>query len=173
MCTERRDKMNKLTTTKLLLWLYIIVVIELILFKGIIPFTETYISRSINVIPFHETLKINGKIRLSDFIDNILIFIPFGMSLSVLKIKDTIPKLKIVVLTFAFSLILELGQYIFGLGVTDVTDLITNTLGGFIGVLIIIVAKPLINTDLIIKCFNIFYIFVNILGISLIALIMS
>ena len=34
---------------------------------------------------------------------------------------------------FAFSLAVEIIQFALAIGVTDITDIITNTLGGFIG----------------------------------------
>jgi len=46
---------------------------------------------------------------------------------------------------FLFSLLLEINQFIFGIGATDVTDLITNTFGGIIGYIFYLIFKPIIK----------------------------
>ena len=62
---------------------------------------------------------------------NCLFFIPLGLLLNV-NFKN-IGILAKVVFIIAFSLTVELIQYIFAIGATDITDLITNTVGGFLG----------------------------------------
>ena len=76
-----------------------------------------------------------------------LIFIPFGIYITMLKsnwsfIKKIIP-------IFLTSLIVEILQYIFAVGATDITDLIGNTLGGVIGIGIFYLLIKLLKTKLI------------------------
>jgi glycopeptide antibiotics resistance protein len=62
---------------------------------------------------------------------NCLFFIPFGLLLNInFKKVGFLPKLAVI---FGFSVTAELLQYIFAIGATDITDLITNTFGGFLG----------------------------------------
>ena len=61
-----------------------------------------------------------------------LIFVPLGLYLSLLGVKP----LYSILSGFGLSAVLELFQYILGVGVTDITDLITNTLGTALGTLI-------------------------------------
>jgi glycopeptide antibiotics resistance protein len=62
---------------------------------------------------------------------NCVFFIPFGLLLNVnFKKVGFLPKLAVIVV---FSVGVELIQFIFAIGATDITDVITNTLGGFLG----------------------------------------
>ena len=97
--------------------------------------------RIINTAPFSTISSyfyINGGILhgygLVNLIGNILIFIPMGIYLSML-IKKTSVKAYTVLVAF-ISLGVEILQYIFALGVADVDDIILNTIGGFIGILL-------------------------------------
>ena len=65
---------------------------------------------------------------------NLIIFIPFGILLSHL-IKDR-RTIKVLAISFIFSLIIELFQLITIIGAFMLNDLILNTLGGLIGVVI-------------------------------------
>src|SRR6202035_437797 len=66
--------------------------------------------------------------------DNVLVFIPFGLLLAInFKRLDLWRKLLVV---FVFSLTAEVIQYIFAIGASDITDVITNTLGGLLGLLV-------------------------------------
>ena len=61
-------------------------------------------------------------------------FIPFGIYLMIfLKEKSLI---KGVLITVLSSLIIEIVQFTFALGSSDIDDIILNTIGGLIGILI-------------------------------------
>ncbi|MEN2256314.1 VanZ family protein (plasmid) [Paraclostridium benzoelyticum] len=49
---------------------------------------------------------------------------------------------------FGVSLLFEITQFIFGLGASDITDLINNTLGGAIGILIYFILIKIFKSDL-------------------------
>ena len=84
--------------------------------------------RNINLIPFYYPNKTCYQIR--EILDNVIIFIPFGLYLKTLNINSS----RTVFLGFQLSLSLELSQYIFCMGASDITDLITNTTGALVGV---------------------------------------
>mgnify|MGYP002530474885 CR=1 FL=1 len=107
-------------TTHILFTIYIFLVIWIILFK--LPH-----FRSINLIPFYYPNKTGFQIR--EVLDNLIIFIPFGLYLKTLNINSE----RTVFLGFLLSLSLELSQYIFCIGASDITDLIGNTLGSGVG----------------------------------------
>ena len=66
-------------------------------------------------------------------VDNVLVFIPFGLLLSVnFKRLGFWSKLLVVL---SASIAAETIQYIFAIGATDITDVMTNTLGGLIGII--------------------------------------
>jgi glycopeptide antibiotics resistance protein len=58
---------------------------------------------------------------------------------------------------FGVSILFEIIQFIFGLGASDITDLINNTLGGVIGILIYFILNKIFKSDLKLnKVINIF-----------------
>jgi glycopeptide antibiotics resistance protein len=83
--------------------------------------------RSLNLIPFAA----GG--HLNEMVYNFVVFVPFGLLLSVsLKWVNVWRKLAYI---FIFSVTVEVIQFILAIGVTDITDVITNTLGGFLGLM--------------------------------------
>lgn len=82
-----------------------------------------------------------------DFFGNIILFVPFAFILSVVfNVKS---KLKIVLLAFLAGLSVELIQYTLAIGVGDIDDIILNTTGAFLGVLLLKYLKrskhPVVN----------------------------
>jgi glycopeptide antibiotics resistance protein len=53
-----------------------------------------------------------------------------------------------------FSVAVEIIQYIFAIGATDITDVITNTLGGFIGLGLYTLSNKYINTEKLDRVIN-------------------
>ena len=118
---------------------YVIILIWILLFKFSTSFSDLVSQfnnqpRNINLIPFKDSVMLNQKIELSEIINNIIIFIPFGGLLGIIDKKSSF--LKKIMIILLFSLAIELSQFVFGLGATDITDIITNTLGGIVGLLI-------------------------------------
>ncbi len=66
-----------------------------------------------------------------DTLLNIILFIPFGFFVPLLYKKYYNP-IKVVLLGFIFSLSIEMIQ-MFGMGTTDINDLVTNVIGTFLG----------------------------------------
>lgn len=64
---------------------------------------------------------------------NILIFIPFGMLLTLALRRSPLRLLGAAAISFAASLALECAQALLGIGTFDVDDLILNTAGGVLG----------------------------------------
>ena len=125
-------KANRLTNT--LFVIYMVALVWIIVFKFGLPFAYIGNIRSINLIPFSASMIVNGKIHYSEIILNVMIFVPLGIYAGVLLHRWSI--VKKLSLIFLFSLLCEVIQYIFGIGASDITDLITNTLGGIIGFMI-------------------------------------
>jgi glycopeptide antibiotics resistance protein len=116
----------------LLLWL--------ILFKTsfdiISVFTSVHI-RNVNLVPFLGPL--------SGMVENFLVFIPLGLFLSIYFDKVTFWRKLIFIC--AFSLTLETIQYIFSIGMSDITDVITNTLGGLFGLSLYSIGKNNMDSE--------------------------
>ena len=113
-------------TTHILFTIYIFLVIWIILFKFSIEQLPHF--RSFNLIPFYYPNETTYQIK--EVLENMIIFIPFGLYLKTLNINSD----RTIFLGFLLSLSLELSQYIFCLGASDITDLITNTTGVLVGV---------------------------------------
>ncbi len=64
-------------------------------------------------------------------------FVPFGAGL-----YSLIKKKWIVIIPLIFSILIEISQYIFGLGLCEIDDIISNALGGAIGMMM---AASLLN----------------------------
>ena len=119
--------------------IYVMVVAWIILFK-MLPISEIGSMdhlRSINLIPFHYDEETSS--HFSEVIENILIFVPLGVYLRILGKHS----LFAVACGAAFSLFLEIVQFILGIGATDITDLMMNTLGAAVGVLIYFCLKSI------------------------------
>jgi glycopeptide antibiotics resistance protein len=125
-------KTNKLTYV--LFTIYLIALTWILLFKLGVHFSNMGNSRSINLIPFREFLILNGKIDFAEMIMNVVIFVPLGIYAGIV-FKRWITAKKLF-LFFLISLIIEGIQLILALGVFDITDIINNTLGGIIGLMI-------------------------------------
>ena len=130
--------------SKALLALYLLILLWLVLFK--LSFNLSlifdYQTRSINLIPF---AFVNGRGNLREIIYNCVVFIPFGLLLSVnFKRANFWRKLAYVLV---FSLTAEIAQFVFAIGATDITDLITNTFGGFFGLILYDLSNKYINDE--------------------------
>ena len=127
--------MKRNTLTKILLIIYVAILTWIIIFKmnfnlNILPY-----MRIINLIPLKESVLANGKIYYSEIFYNILIFIPLGIYLGMIKKESKfIKKLTPII---CLTLIYETLQFILHIGTSDITDIITNTLGGAVGIGII------------------------------------
>lgn len=119
-----------------LLAIYLIVLTWIILLKMELDFSllNNMNLRSINLIPYAGSLIVNGQVDISEIILNIVAFVPFGIYLSMLNSEWSF--IRKVIPIFCVSLIFEALQYIFAIGTSDITDLIGNTLGGIIGIVI-------------------------------------
>ncbi len=116
-----------------LLALYVAILLWLVLFKFSFNISAVLAAhrRSLNLIPFAAPSVVNGGVNFSEIVYNCLFFIPFGVLLQVnFKNIGFLPKLAAIL---TFSLALEAMQYLFAIGATDITDVITNTVGGFLG----------------------------------------
>ena len=122
---------NRLTTV--LFIIYLIVLSWILLFKLGVRFSYMG-NRSVNLIPFSEPLILNGKIDVGEIILNVVIFVPLGIYAGILFEKWIFGKK--LFFFFLISLIVEGLQFILAVGAFDITDIITNTLGGIIGLMI-------------------------------------
>lgn len=113
--------------SRILFAAYLFILLWLVLFKfsyDPLAVIRDFETRSLNLVPF-------SFARNSEMIANFIAFIPFGLLLGV-NFKELAFRYKAAVI-FAFSLAVEIVQYALAIGVTDITDILMNTLGGLAG----------------------------------------
>lgn len=108
---------------------YLLLLCWLVLFKFATSMEAIPHIRGINLIPFHYDME--NSVHLKEVIYNIIVFIPCGVYLSAFLSKKSIGLG--ILITFILSMVLEVLQWIFAIGASDITDVIGNTLGGVIG----------------------------------------
>ncbi len=125
------NKMKSLSRAVLVF--YLLVLLWLVLFKfsyDISSVIRDYQVRRINLIPFASS----SPSGVRQMIENIVVFVPFGLLLSVNFKQVTFwRKLALVLI---LSLAVEATQFVLAIGITDITDVITNTFGVLIGLVL-------------------------------------
>ncbi|WP_201394247.1 VanZ family protein [Ktedonobacter sp. SOSP1-52] len=129
--------------SKILLAVYLLILLWIILFKlsiDVAPVLD-YQTRNLNLIPFAGSSRDN----LREIIYNFVVFIPFGLLLSVnLKRANIWRRLALVCI---FSLAAEMIQFVLAIGATDITDVITNTTGGFLGLILYDLSNKYVDNE--------------------------
>lgn len=136
---EERTFLRKLI--KISFILYVLLLSWIIVLKFRINISDLKYIRKINLIPFRSN-------NLKETMANLILFVPLGMYLKYLFKDKKILNVLVITLT---SLFYEVLQYIFHIGVSDITDIIINVIGGVIGILLINVITKIINK---LKCSN-------------------
>lgn len=113
--------------------------------------------RGINLVEFYQIEKEIGVIHKTIILDilNIVVFVPFGIFIAHFFKKCTV--FITVVISFLFSLIIELFQLKLIIGSFMLNDLIFNVLGGLIGSIVYVLVIKVKNY----KLFNILLIIFN------------
>ena len=127
--------------------IYCLLLVWIILFKLTISPEELQAlagQRSINLLPFHYEDDMRfARFHWTEVLENILVFIPFGVYLRLLKV----PGKRAVLIGFLTSLTLEVSQYVTALGAFDITDLMTNTFGTALGVVVYFLSVKLFRSQ--------------------------
>lgn len=127
---RKEKKSNRLIP--LLFAVYLVILVWVILFKLQLSVGELDYNRSINLIPFYYSNSVGTQFHLKEVLENVFIFAPYGIYLCMLKSEPRFWQKATLILIS--SLVLETAQYILAVGSSDITDMITNTLGGILGI---------------------------------------
>lgn len=122
---------SKKITVGLLIF-YLAALSWIIIFKMAFSVMKLPHIRSINLIPFGESVIINGKMDFGEIIQNLLAFIPFGILICVLWEKKSLLKQFFPII--CTSILFEVIQYVFAVGASDITDVLMNSAGGLLGI---------------------------------------
>ena len=121
----------KRNLTKPIFILYCMILLWVILLKMAASLEELRLlagNRVINLVPLDYGVPI-GIPQIREAALNFLLFLPMGVYLKVFGYSGK----QVVFRGFCLSLSFEIFQYILAIGITDITDLMTNTLGAAVG----------------------------------------
>lgn len=131
------------------MFFYIALVLTFTIIPIAIPFHYNYpnLLQSINVIPFRDLIK-GYEFASREIILNTMMMIPFGFLFPLLTNKNGF---KTIIASCLFSITIETTQLMTILFVSshprivDMTDIITNTIGGSIGYLLYLIFSYVLN----------------------------
>lgn len=129
---EKLKSEKRNTLTLVLFAIYLLALTWLILFKLQFSVPVMKEGRVVNLLPLLGSFDGGGVIRFAEIRVNILAFIPLGIYLCMLE--DRWPFVKKVIAIVGFTLAFEITQFVFAIGRADITDVLSNTLGGMIGI---------------------------------------
>lgn len=122
---------------------YVFLLLWIVIFKTLASPMDLFTGnhpdyRSLNLIPFQDMWdpNVSAGFNKASIIGNMILFVPLGVLLKLLLSEQKQNTLKSVLIVLAASLLIESTQYLARIGVSDINDLILNTAGGCIGVLI-------------------------------------
>jgi glycopeptide antibiotics resistance protein len=141
--SKNSNAANRLTAA--LFIVYLLVLCWVLLFKLGVRFSYME-NRSVSLVPFSKLLVANGRADISEIILNVVIFVPLGIYAGILFYGWRLGRK--ILLFFFTSLIVEGLQFVLAVGAFDITDIITNTLGGMIGLALFEVIERVINDRL-------------------------
>jgi glycopeptide antibiotics resistance protein len=108
------------------------------LWKCGVPFIGDGTERVLNLLPFNN----NTQWELQF---NVVAFMPLGFYLAAYRPKSKV--IKKIAATFVVSFVIELVQFVLAIGFSDITDLLMNTLGGIIGIVVFYVLSWLFGRN--------------------------
>ena len=123
--------------TRYLFYAYLILLTWGILFKFETQLEHINLfmdDRHVNWIPFSAPLIVNGEVDFIEMVINLLFFIPLGVCLPLIKTDWSI--WRSIALGLLLSLLFESLQFLFAIGMTDVTDVLLNTSGVVLGLIV-------------------------------------
>lgn len=141
---KAKGKQTLLTNTVMFIYLTFVLYFTLMPIIASLPHVFNHAYQPMNLTPFIDVLNQRGDF-IRQILLNVLMTIPFGFLLPFVK-NHKINLAKVILYTFLLSLTIEILQpLISNLRSSDITDIITNILGGIIGYLIYLIFRPLIQ----------------------------
>jgi len=130
--------------TVVLLLIYSAVLVWVLILKLGVEFSYMD-TRSVNFTPFRELRAFGFKSNILEILLNVVIFIPMGLYSGALFKNWGL--IKHVLVFLVISLCIESLQYALAIGAFDITDLITNTLGGILGWVLFKLIKKIMGSQ--------------------------
>lgn len=141
-----------MSVTRVLFVLYIIMLAYFLFFSERYGRTISSNEYKYNLVLFKELKRfiiyrkeLGMEVFVVNIIGNVLAFTPFGFLLPIISMRNR--KLwNIIILSFEFSLSIELIQLMLKVGIFDVDDLFMNTIGGMLGGIGFLICHTIFNT---------------------------
>lgn len=158
--TQKKDYiLNSLFYFTLIL--YIVLLFTTIIFKTLDSpldlINGSYIHhRKVNLDPYIWDIYMTDYLNKINILGNVILFIPLSIFYRSLNSKNSGKFFKCIFLSLILSIFFEIFQFVFEIGVTDVNDIILNTLGGIIGTIIYSLMSLLLSKDNIKEFISIF-----------------
>ena len=140
---KKGDKARRIFLNTVL-YIYIVAVLAVTVMPVInnLQYVGTFPYRAMRLVPFDD-YNCGREAAFMQIILNTLMFIPFGFLLPLIRRHNI---LSAALLSFQFSVFIEVFQpFISDIRYSDVTDVITNTIGGVLGFLLYLLFKKLFN----------------------------
>lgn len=115
--------------------IYLVVLFKITVFRSAFSFSNFMTGGNVNFNLFGDLIMIAKNDIFSFiylFVGNIIWFVPFGFILPLLGIKKKLT----LIFGAALSLVIEVMQLLFDVGFTELDDLILNTVGSGIGIML-------------------------------------
>lgn len=144
---RRQGRTRLLWCSVMFLYLLSVLYVTLMPILAALPFCRNHPYIPMHLVPFDDLLRGYGDAK-QQLILNVIMTVPFGLLLPICRRcagkKCTL--LRCLLLTFALSLAIELLQPLLSSARrSDITDVITNTLGGLLGYLLFLALRPLLR----------------------------
>jgi glycopeptide antibiotics resistance protein len=125
---------------------YLALLVWLVLWKLDVPWVGTGARRTVKLVPFVSTAA-NGPSKPSEVLGNVLVFVPFGVYLGLLAPGRAWWRTwgRVVGVVGLTSVALEAAQYVLAVGSSDVSDVLANTAGGVVGLMVLAVARVVLR----------------------------
>lgn len=118
------------TALVLMFAVYLVLLVWIVLWKVELPWLGEESRRVVKLVPFVAGDG-TGASRPLEVVANVLLFVPFGVYLGLLAPRWS--WWRVAAVLAASSLGLEVAQFVLAVGSSDVSDVISNTVGGLAG----------------------------------------
>ncbi|MGR0319884.1 VanZ family protein [Agromyces sp. ZXT2-3] len=122
--------------------IYLALLAWIVLLRFQLPWAAGHTERQVKLVPFVATESF-GASDPEEVLANLLLFVPFGIYLGALR-----PSWSWWRATAAFvaaSIGLEVAQYLLATGSSDVTDVVVNTAGGILGLILLALVRGVLR----------------------------
>ena len=118
--------------------IYVILLTWIVLWKLEVPYVGTGVLRNIKLVPFAPSGGAGGS-PPGEVAVNLVLFVPFGVYLGLLA--PTWAWWQRLGVIAGTSLAFEVTQYVLAIGRSDISDVMTNTVGGLLGLGLLALAR--------------------------------